>query len=428
MSEPIRVAVAGHRGKVGSILVPALQNEPGIDYVGGVGKGDDLAAFLHDRRPRAFVDFTRPSEALHNALAAVAAGASPIVGTTGIPPEGVDKIETACKSKGLGGIVAPNFAVGAVLMMRLAEIAAPHFDAVEIIEMHHAAKLDAPSGTALATARRLAARRREKPFSHNQAEKETLPRTRGGEEGHVAVHSVRLPGLVADQEVVFGLPGQTLTIAHRTTSREAYVPGVLLAIREVTSGARFYRAGHLGRAVLSRPGRAAGARRDLRAVVGVPQRLEPGLRRPALHPALVSKADVRRPAHVQRKDVERLGRPPVDDRVLRVAERLLARGVLDRHTVAVELEVTVARLAIALGGRDREPRIAQQIARLARLPHHAEHQVAVDDVGLARADPRPARGGDRSEQAELGLGQQLLEERGHRRRGAGKLFPVQGHF
>jgi 4-hydroxy-tetrahydrodipicolinate reductase len=127
-------------------------------------------------------------------------------------------------------------------MMHLAEIAAPHFDAVEVIEMHHAGKLDAPSGTALATARRLAAKRGDKPFAHRKPEKETLPGTRGGEEGNVAVHSVRLPGFVADQEVIFGLPGQTLTIAHRTTSREAYVPGVLLAIRAVTSDTRFYRA------------------------------------------------------------------------------------------------------------------------------------------------------------------------------------------
>ena len=241
MTEPVRVAVAGHRGKVGSVLATAFQSEPGIEYVGGVGHGDDLATFLHEKRPRAFVDFTRPSEAVHNALAAIAAGASPIVGTTGIPAEGVDKIETACKSRGLGGVVAPNFAVGAVLMMHLAEIAAPHFDAVEVIEMHHAAKLDAPSGTALATARRLAARRGDKPFSHKKAEKETLAGTRGGEESGVAVHSVRLPGFVADQEVIFGLPGQTLTIAHRTTSREAYVPGVLLAIRAVTMSAKFYR-------------------------------------------------------------------------------------------------------------------------------------------------------------------------------------------
>jgi 4-hydroxy-tetrahydrodipicolinate reductase len=241
MAEPIRVAVAGHRGKVGSILVQAFQAEPGIEYVGGVGSGDDLAAFLKITRPHALVDFTRPSAALHNSLVAVAAGAAPVVGTSGIPVDGVDKLEVACNAKGLGGIVAPNFAIGAVLMMYLAEIAAPHFDAAEIVEMHHAAKLDAPSGTALSTAKRLAARRGNKPFSYQKAEKETLAGTRGGEEGGIAVHSIRLPGFVADQEVIFGLPGQTLTIAHRTTSREAYVPGVLLAIRRVTSEPRFYR-------------------------------------------------------------------------------------------------------------------------------------------------------------------------------------------
>jgi len=241
VADPIRVGVAGHRGKVGSLLVAAFDADPGIEYVGGVGTGDDLAAFLKKTRPQALVDFTRPSVALHNALAAVAAGTAPVVGTSGIPAEGIDKLEVACKEKRLGGIVAPNFAIGAVLMMHLAEIAAPHFDAAEIVEMHHSAKLDAPSGTALSTAKRLAAKRGGKPFAHKKAEKETLPGTRGGEEGNIAVHSIRLPGFVADQEVIFGLPGQTLTIAHRTTSREAYVPGVLLAIRRVTSEPRFYR-------------------------------------------------------------------------------------------------------------------------------------------------------------------------------------------
>ena len=242
MADAIRVAVAGHRGRVGSVLALAFQSQQGIEYVGGIGRGDDLAAFLQATRPRALVDFTRPSEALHNALAAVAAGASPVVGTSGIPADGVDKLEIACRAKGLGGIVAPNFAIGAVLMMHLADSAAAHFESVEIVEMHNAGKLDSPSGTALATARRLAKKRGGQPFSHTKAAKETLAGTRGGEEGNVAIHSVRLPGFVADQEVIFGLPGQTLTITHRTTSREAYVPGVLLAIRKVTTEPRFYRA------------------------------------------------------------------------------------------------------------------------------------------------------------------------------------------
>src|SRR6201981_4027888 len=121
MADAIRVCIAGHRGRVGAVLAAAFKSEPGIDYVGGVTRGDDLASFLHEQRPQALVDFTRPSEAMHNALAAVAAGAAPVIGTTGLSSADVDKIETACKAKQVGGIVAPNFAVGAVLMMHLAE-------------------------------------------------------------------------------------------------------------------------------------------------------------------------------------------------------------------------------------------------------------------------------------------------------------------
>jgi 4-hydroxy-tetrahydrodipicolinate reductase len=234
----IRVVLVGHRGRTGAEVARALQSAADIEYLGGVGRHGDLAAFLDSSRPQALVDFTHPTVALDHALAAVARGASPVVGTTGLSGEAVDRLETACQAAGVGGIVAPNFAVGAVLMMQLAEMAAPYFEAAEVIESHHAGKADAPSGTALATARRLAARG---SFSYNRPEKTTLEGTRGGEEGGVGVHSVRLPGLVADQEVVFGLPGQTLTIAHRTTSREAFAPGVLLALRQVVVEPRFYR-------------------------------------------------------------------------------------------------------------------------------------------------------------------------------------------
>jgi 4-hydroxy-tetrahydrodipicolinate reductase len=236
---PIRVAVAGYRGKVGVEMVRGLEAASDIEYVGGVEAGDDLGALLGRAHPRALVDFTHPSAALGNALAAVAAGCCPVVGTTGIPAEGLQQLEDACAAAGLGGIVAPNFSVGAVVMMHIAEIAAPYFEAADVIEMHHQTKADAPSGTALATARRLGARGR---FTYARTEKLTLDGVRGGEEGGVGVHSVRLPGLVADQEILLGLAGQTLTITHRTTSREAFVPGVLLAIRRVTAEPRFYRA------------------------------------------------------------------------------------------------------------------------------------------------------------------------------------------
>ena len=234
----IRVALAGHRGRAGAEVALALLAAPDLDYVGGVGRGDDLRALLGEARPQALVDFTQPGAALENGLAAVSAGAAPIVGTSGLSSDDVDRLQAACEQAGVGGIVAPNFAVGAVVMIWLAERAAPFFEAVEVVETHHAGKLDAPSGTALATARRLAALRK---FSYNRPEKVSLENSRGGEEGGVGVHSLRLPGVVADQEVLFGLAGQTLSIAHRTTSRAAFGPGVLLAIRRIVAEPRFHR-------------------------------------------------------------------------------------------------------------------------------------------------------------------------------------------
>jgi 4-hydroxy-tetrahydrodipicolinate reductase len=234
----IRVALAGHRGRVGRALVPALEAAEDIEYVGGVGRDGGLDVLLGEGRPDALVDFTNPEAALGNALAAVRAGAVPVVGTSGLSPDAVDRLEAACVEAGLGGIVAPNFAVGAVVMMWLAEKAAPYFEAAEVIEMHHAAKVDAPSGTATATARKLAS---AGSFSYNRPEKVAMEHARGAEHGNVAVHSVRLPGVVADQEVLLGLPGQTLSITHRTTSREAFAPGVLLAVRRLVEEPRFCR-------------------------------------------------------------------------------------------------------------------------------------------------------------------------------------------
>lgn len=237
----IRVVVAGYRGRTGSEITRAVEAASDLDLAGVAGSDDDLAAILAEARPAALVDFTSPAAALGNALAAVAAGSAPVVGTTGLLEADVARLEAACGEAGLGGIVAPNFAIGAVLMIRLAALAAPHFDAAEVIEAHHEGKRDAPSGTALATARRLAAARGAKPFARARSEVVTLEGTRGGEHRGVGVHSLRLPGTVADQEVILGLPGQTLTISHRTTGREAFAPGVLLAIRRVVAEPRFFR-------------------------------------------------------------------------------------------------------------------------------------------------------------------------------------------
>jgi 4-hydroxy-tetrahydrodipicolinate reductase len=157
-----------------------------------------------------------------------------VIGTSGLPEDLLEKLDADFRTKGLGVVVAPNFAIGAVVMMHLAAIAAPHFDFAEIVEMHHEQKADAPSGTAIATARAMA-EARGSTFDYRPALQETLPGTRGNEVHGVGIHSVRMPGLVAHQEVVFGAAGQTLTIRHDTTGRECYMPGVLLAVREVAN-------------------------------------------------------------------------------------------------------------------------------------------------------------------------------------------------
>jgi 4-hydroxy-tetrahydrodipicolinate reductase len=186
----VKIALLGAKGKVGSVLAPALA-EAGHTLV-ELDNAD------------AMVDFTRPDAVLANVIRAVDAGVPCVVGTTGWEPSDVD---AHARDAGVGVFYAPNFAVGAVLMMRFAAEAAKLLPRAEIVELHHETKRDAPSGTAKATAAVMG--------------------------GDVPIHSIRLPGLVAHQEVVLGGPGQTLTIRHDTTSREAFVPGVLLAVERV---------------------------------------------------------------------------------------------------------------------------------------------------------------------------------------------------
>ncbi len=238
MPAEIPVVVCGALGKVGRAVAAAVAAQEDMRLAAAVDLGDDLEVALPGAA--VMVDFTAPDAAFGNAQTALAAGVAPIVGTTGMSAEQVEEISRHAQRSEIGGAVIPNFAIGAVLMMRLAETAAPYFESVEVIEAHADTKLDAPSGTALATARRLASARNQ-PFAYARPEKVTLANTRGGEEGFVGVHSLRLPGLVADQEIVFGAQGQTLSIAHRTTSREAFMPGVLATIRAVVAERRFYR-------------------------------------------------------------------------------------------------------------------------------------------------------------------------------------------
>jgi 4-hydroxy-tetrahydrodipicolinate reductase len=194
----VRVALFGHRGKVGRVLGPALEAEG--HEVRGIGRGDHVDVAGLD----AAVDFTRPDAGLGNVSASLEQGVPCVVGTTGLD---LDELDRRARAAGLPVFHAPNFAVGAVLMMRFAAEAARHLPRAEIVELHAETKLDAPSGTAKATAA-------------------LLP-------GDPPIHSVRLPGLVAHQEVLLGGLGQVLTIRHDTTSREAFVPGVLLALEKL---------------------------------------------------------------------------------------------------------------------------------------------------------------------------------------------------
>jgi len=208
----IAVAVAGAAGKMGQTVCAAVEGAPDMELVGRADPalGTTLAEVLE--AADVVVDFTRPDTALENALACIAAGVHVVIGTTGFDQGPLIDARPAPGRPQANVLIAANFAIGAVLMMRFAEQAATHMQKAEIIELHHDGKLDAPSGTAVRTAELMAAATgREAP----------------------PIHSVRLPGLVAHQEVILGDLGQTLTIRHDTINRESFMPGVLLAVRRV---------------------------------------------------------------------------------------------------------------------------------------------------------------------------------------------------
>jgi 4-hydroxy-tetrahydrodipicolinate reductase len=187
-----------------------------------------LEAALSDTAPDVLVDFTTPQTVAQNALAALAEDVRLVIGTTGMSSADLEEIRGLCETKGIGAVVAPNFAIGAVLMMHFAQIAARHMPCAEIIELHHDKKLDAPSGTALKTADMISQTRPEA----NKPPGDELP-SRGQWRHNIPIHSIRLPGLVAHQEVIFGGFEQTLTIRHDSLGRGSFMPGVALAIRKV---------------------------------------------------------------------------------------------------------------------------------------------------------------------------------------------------
>jgi 4-hydroxy-tetrahydrodipicolinate reductase len=191
----------------------------------------DLLTGLSTCRPQVVVDFTTPATVMSNIRTVLEAGVHIVVGTTGLTPDNLQEINDLCIRNKVNALVAPNFAVGALLMMRFAATAAKYFPQVEIIELHHDQKLDAPSGTSIKTAEMILAGRGQS--SHSIVSEEKIKGVRGGELGGIHLHSIRLPGLIAHQEVIFGGEGQTLTIRHDSISRESFMPGVLLAVKLV---------------------------------------------------------------------------------------------------------------------------------------------------------------------------------------------------
>ncbi|HHW40400.1 MAG TPA: 4-hydroxy-tetrahydrodipicolinate reductase [Syntrophomonadaceae bacterium] len=251
MSREIHVVVTGAAGKMGREVVKAVLKESDLVLVGaidskengvdvgalvginacGVVVSSDLQKVLENTDADVLVDFTNPEAAVSNGITALNYGVIPIIGTTGIDDVEIDELRKAASKTGLGVLIAPNFALGAVLMMDFARRAARHFKHVEIIEMHHDQKIDAPSGTSLKTAQMIQEERLPVRQGHPD-EYEKIKGVRGGELEGIRIHSVRLPGFVAHQEVIFGGLGQVLTIRHDSLSRESFMPGVVYAIRK----------------------------------------------------------------------------------------------------------------------------------------------------------------------------------------------------
>ncbi|ETA94522.1 MULTISPECIES: 4-hydroxy-tetrahydrodipicolinate reductase [Mycobacterium avium complex (MAC)] len=228
----MRVGVLGAKGKVGSTMVAAVQAAEDLTLSAEVDAGDPLS-LLTDGGTEAVIDFTHPDVVMGNLEFLVRNGIHAVVGTTGFTAERLAQVrEWLVDSPGTSVLIAPNFAIGAVLSMHFAKQAARFFDSAEVIELHHPHKADAPSGTATRTAKLIAEARKGLP-PNPDATSTSLPGARGADVDGIPVHAVRLAGLVAHQEILFGTEGETLSIRHDSLDRTSFVPGVLLAVRRI---------------------------------------------------------------------------------------------------------------------------------------------------------------------------------------------------
>ena len=231
----IKVAVLGSRGRMGSEVVKAVTDASDLELVAALDLGDSLDALVTNGA-QVVVDFTTPDSVMANLEFLIKNNINAVIGTTGFDDARITKIKELLKSSKSGVLIAPNFAIGAVLMMEFATKAAKYFESAEIIELHHPNKVDAPSGTAARTAELMSAARKEAKLpAMPDATTSSLPGARGATVGDVPVHSVRLRGLVAHQEVLLGGIGETLTIRHDSIDRVGFMPGVLLGVRQVVN-------------------------------------------------------------------------------------------------------------------------------------------------------------------------------------------------
>lgn len=248
----IKVIVAGPRGRMGSEAVKLVHNTEHFELVAvidrkhnGENLGDlegfqgisapvfsDIQECFTNVQADVLIDLTTPEIGMYHTETALQYGIRPVVGTTGFTKEDLEKLDKLTKEKGLGCIIAPNFAIGAVLMMKFSQMVAKYFPDIEIIELHHDQKLDAPSGTSVKTADLISTVREAKIQGHPN-EKETIPGARGANVDGMRIHSVRLPGLVAHQEVLFGSAGELLTVRHDSFNRQSFMTGVKLAVDSI---------------------------------------------------------------------------------------------------------------------------------------------------------------------------------------------------
>ena len=227
----IRILINGYKGRMGQESIKAVNEDPELKLVAQTDLGNNLAETINQSKAQVVVDFTTASSAYQNTLNIIESGVRPVIGTSGLLPEEISQLQLICEKQKLGGIIAPNFAIGAVLMMKYSQDAAKYFPHVEVIELHHDGKVDAPSGTAIKTANLITKSRISAPKTID--DKEIFPGARGANAEDIRIHSVRLPGLVAHQEVIFGGKNQTLTIRHDTIHRDSFMSGVCLACKKV---------------------------------------------------------------------------------------------------------------------------------------------------------------------------------------------------